>query len=222
MLTDDGRAEIMKFHALGMLPALATNFTVCNRWFSSVPGPTWTNRLFLMSGTSLGRVNMPNGVLDLNLHWYDQPTIFDRLNERSISWRVYHGDTPLSLLLVHQWEPQNADRYKPMNQFYKDAIDADSFPAFVFIEPAYLDPGANDDHPAHDVLAGGAIAGDDATSPSAQRPPGRAGCALACAGDHGGRGSGGGRRPEPANRHRAAMPDRCSASMHFFLAARRH
>lgn len=161
MLTPVGLAEIMKYHALGMLPALhalAQNFTVCDQWFSSVPGPTWTNRLFLMSGTSLGRVNMPNGIMDLNLHWYDQPTIFDRLNERSKSWAVYHGDTPLSLLLAHQWEPQNAARYKRMNQFFKDVIsDPETFPEFAFIEPAYLDPGANDDHPSHDVLAGEAL-----------------------------------------------------------------
>ena len=161
MLTEDGRAEIMKFHALGQVPAiheLAQNFTVCDRWFSSVPGPTWTNRLFLMSGTSLGRVNMPNGLMDLNLHWYDQPTIFDRLNDQSVSWAVYHGDTPLSLLLTHQWEPQNALRYKPMRQFFADAAgDEKNFPEFVFIEPAYLDPGANDDHPSHDILAGEAL-----------------------------------------------------------------
>jgi phospholipase C len=161
MLTEDGRAEIMKFHALGQVPAihaLAQNFTVCDRWFSSVPGPTWTNRLFLMSGTSLGRVNMPNGLMDLNLHWYDQPTIFDRLNDQLVSWAVYHGDTPLSLLLTHQWEPQNALRYKPMRQFFADVAGAeDKFPQFVFIEPAYLDPGANDDHPSHDILAGEAL-----------------------------------------------------------------
>jgi phospholipase C len=161
MLTDPGRAEIMKYHALGTLPALhslAQHFTVCDNWFSSVPGPTWTNRLFLMSGTSLGRVSMPSGVMDLNLHWYDQPTIFDRLNERSKSWAVYHGDTPLSLLLTHQWEPHNAAHYEPMSRFFKDITSPeDQFPAFVFIEPAYLDPGANDDHPSHDVLAGEAL-----------------------------------------------------------------
>ncbi len=163
MLTTAGRTEVMKYHALDSLPALhalARNFAVCDRWFSSVPGPTWANRLFMMSGTSLGRVNMPNGVLDLNLHWYDQPTIFDRLNERSKTWRIYHGDTPLSLLLVNQWQKPNRNRYSPMNQFFADVQKADSdnpFPEFVFVEPAYLDPGANDDHPSHDVLAGEAL-----------------------------------------------------------------
>jgi phospholipase C len=162
MLKDDARHEVMRYHARGTLPALHTlaeNFTVCDRWFSSVPGPTWTNRLFLMSGTSLGRVTMPGGLMDLNLHWYDQPTIFDRLNERSREWVVYHGDTPLSLLLTHQWEPENAGRYKQMRDFFTDVADPreGNFPAFAFIEPAYLEPGANDDHPSHDVLAGEAL-----------------------------------------------------------------
>lgn len=162
MLAPDARGEVMRYHALGALPALhalAGSFTVCDRWFSSVPGPTWTNRLFLMSGTSLGRVNMPGGLLDLNLHWYDQPTIFDRLGERGREWAVYYGDTPLSLLLTHQWEPPNLARYHPMRQFFADVANhpLTEFPAFAFLEPAYLDPGANDDHPSHDVLAGEAL-----------------------------------------------------------------
>ena len=162
MLTDDARREVMRYHARGALPALhalAENFTVCDRWFSSVPGPTWTNRLFLMSGTSLGRVTMPGGLMDLNLHWYDQPTLFDRLNERSREWAVYRGDTPLSLLLTHQWEPENLARYKPMRDFFADVAvrEPGSFPAFAFIEPAYMEPGANDDHPSHDILAGEAL-----------------------------------------------------------------
>src|ERR1700722_16533446 len=47
-LSEEARGEVMKYHALGALPAvqaLAKNFMVCDHWFSSVPGPTWTNRL---------------------------------------------------------------------------------------------------------------------------------------------------------------------------------
>lgn len=158
-LIEDGRREVMKYFDFGELPAfhtLAEHFLVCDRWFSSVPGPTWTNRLFAMSGTSLGRVNMPAGVMDMDLHWYDQITLFDRLDERSLDWRVYFGDTPLSLLLVHQWDPKNLDRHRPMTRFFKDvACDPQTcqFPPYVFIEPAYLEPGANDGHPSHDALA---------------------------------------------------------------------
>lgn len=154
MLTDP--SEVMKYHDQGALPAihaLAGAFTVCDSWHSSVPGPTWVNRLFVLSGTSLGRVKMPNGIMNLNLHWYDQPTIFDRLNEKSVDWRVYFGDTPLSFLFVHQWSPENAARHHHMMAFYQDvAGDADKFPPFAFIEPAYLQPGANDAHPPHDII----------------------------------------------------------------------
>lgn len=149
-------SEVMKYHAHGTLPAihaLADAFTVCDNWHASVPGPTWVNRLFVLSGTSLGRVKMPNGIMNLNLHWYDQPTIFDRLNEQHIDWRVYFGDAPLSFLFVHQWSPENACRHRQMTAFYQDAAgDADKFPPFAFIEPSYLQPGANDAHPPHDII----------------------------------------------------------------------
>jgi phospholipase C len=113
----------MKYRPLGGLPAihaLAGDFTICDHWYSSVPGPTWCNRLFALSGTSLGRVSMPNGIMNLNFHWYDQATIFDRLNEKAISWKVYFGDFPLSLLFTHQWEADNAARYRPMTEFFRD------------------------------------------------------------------------------------------------------
>src|SRR5579863_3164431 len=37
-------SEIMAYYDAGFLPALGTlarSFVVCNRWFCSVPGPTW-------------------------------------------------------------------------------------------------------------------------------------------------------------------------------------
>jgi phospholipase C len=134
----EDRAEIMKYFADGELPslhALAKNFAVCDKWFSSLA--------------------MPEGILDANLHWYDQTTLYDRLDEKGKSWRIYYGDVPQSLILVHQLEPENAMRYSPMAKFSRDAAgDAKSFPQFCFIEPAYYQPGATDDHPPHDVRAG--------------------------------------------------------------------
>jgi phospholipase C len=148
--------EVMKYHAYGTLPAfhtLAENFLVCDRWHASVPGPTWVNRLFALSGTSLGRVKMPNGIMNLNLHWYDQSTVFDRLNESGKKWKVYFGDTPLSFLFVHQWSPGNALSHHHMQGFYQDAAGPEKdFPDFAFIEPAYLEPNANDAHPPHDIV----------------------------------------------------------------------
>lgn len=51
------RDEVMGYYPLGTLPALhflARHFTVCDRWFSSLPGPTWANRFFVHTGTCRG------------------------------------------------------------------------------------------------------------------------------------------------------------------------
>ncbi|MEO8327993.1 MAG: alkaline phosphatase family protein, partial [Nitrospirota bacterium] len=157
--TPTQRASIMGYYPQNFLPALhqlAQEYTICDHWFSSVPGPTWTNRFFVHSGTSLGRVKMPTGVFDLNVHWYNQDTIFDRLNEKNLPWKVYYGDIPQSLVLVHQFtQPKNTVRYSGLNQFFNDAKkSASKFPAYAFIEPRYYWPEANDDHPPHDVLEG--------------------------------------------------------------------
>jgi phospholipase C len=159
----DERQEIMNHFPADALPALhalARAFTVCDTWYSSVPGPTWTNRFFIHSGTSIGRVKMPSGAFNLNWHFYDQTTVYDRLNDAGKSWKIYYGDFPQSLVLVHQWAPKNAFRYQPMAAFFEDCQgNADDFPAFAFIEPSYFGSGQNDQHPATDVRAGDALLG---------------------------------------------------------------
>jgi len=154
--SNDQRQLIMSYFALDFLPGLhrlAREFTICERWFASVPGPTWVNRFFVHSGTGLGRVKMPDGVFNLNLHWYDQTTLYDRLNERGLAWRIYYHDWPQSLVLAHQLEPPNAARYHTIGRFYADAAgNAAAFPAYSFIEPKYFWPRQNDDHPPHDSM----------------------------------------------------------------------
>src|SRR5579883_1205228 len=88
------RGYIMGYYPPDFLPALhrlARNFTVCDRWFSCLPGPTWPNRFFALTGTSSGRVNMPDdGTHKADIPGYfqqDQDTLFDRLNERGIHWK---------------------------------------------------------------------------------------------------------------------------------------
>lgn len=165
----DERQQIMGYFATGALPALhelARHFTICDHWYSSVPGPTWANRFFVHSGTSLGRVQMPENVTDSLRHpglyfGYDQDTIYDRLNERGVPWRIYHGDIPQSLVLSHQRSVENARRYEFMDVFFSDARGQEErFPAFSFIEPSYYWPGQNDDHPPHTTLRAQALLGN--------------------------------------------------------------
>jgi len=123
--TPEQRQQIMGYFPLDFLPALHTlarHFTICDHWFSSVPGPTWTNRFFVHTGTSNGFVSMPEAATDAQMFLrYGQDTIFDRLNDRNIFWRVYFGDIPQSLVLRHQWWPTNAVRYRPIHSFFADA-----------------------------------------------------------------------------------------------------
>lgn len=151
------RQRIMDYFGMDDLPALhalAKHFTICDHWYSSVPGPTWTNRFFAYSGTSKGIVDMPTSVgqTELYLH-YDQVTIFDRLNEAKIPWRVYFGDVPNSLVLRHQQRPENVLHYRWMHTFVEDAQkSANDFPAFCLIEPNYQRGEQNDDHPPHSTM----------------------------------------------------------------------
>ncbi|MDE1764870.1 MAG: phospholipase [Thaumarchaeota archaeon] len=155
--------QVMNYYALNGLPVmhqLASQFTICDHWFSSLPGPTWPNRLFAMSGTSLGRTTMPSGIMDLNLHFYDQPTLFDRLDEKQLIWKVYFGDIPVSLVLAHQWAPQNVVRHRPLLELYDDFKKESEVPNFVWIEPSYMPPTGNDYHPPHNVFRGEKLVAD--------------------------------------------------------------
>lgn len=154
----DDKQDVMGYYPAGFLPALhalAQEFTVCDRWYSSVPGPTWPNRFFALSGTSSGRVKMPSGPHDPGLQSYfqqNQTTLFDRLNEAGRSWRIYFHDFPSSLVLDHQRRVENLAGYRSIDHFFQDASDATAFPEFVFIEPKYFGTDQNDDHPPHNVM----------------------------------------------------------------------
>ncbi|MFL5330028.1 MAG: alkaline phosphatase family protein [Gemmataceae bacterium] len=153
--TTKQRQQIMAYYPLGFLPAmhaLAHAFTICDHWFSSLPGSTWPNRLFVHSGTSLGRASTPEIWHDFkSYHLYDQPTIYDRLTEAGITWRIYHDGLPQTLSLANQQKRENAACYRKMEHFESDAQHATEFPQYVFIEPCYK-PHGNDDHPPNDTM----------------------------------------------------------------------
>jgi phospholipase C len=152
------RQQVMNYFALGDLPvfhALAQDSLVCDRWFSSVPGPTWPNRFFVHSGTSLGHTDMPEG-FDPGIHIYSQPTLYERLEDAKVPWRIYVGDFAQTWLMTAQWE--YSSRYAWMSQFFADAAgDSSAFPAYSFIEPSYFGARENDEHPPHDIWLGEAL-----------------------------------------------------------------
>src|SRR5205085_5289476 len=73
--------RIMRCFSDGSLPVLTTlakQFCVCDRWFSSVPGPTFPNRAFVHGATSIGHV-------DMRVDWHDMSTtIYERLAQNKV------------------------------------------------------------------------------------------------------------------------------------------
>jgi phospholipase C len=73
---------------------LATEYAVCDHWFSSLPGPTWPNRFFVHGGSSAGLDHSPSSE---QMGWwesvegftYENGSIFDRLNKKRKTWNIY-------------------------------------------------------------------------------------------------------------------------------------
>ena len=84
---------VMGYHAREDIPfhfALAESFTVCDHYFCSVLGPTWPNRLYLMSatidpdGTNGGPV-----IGNQDPAPYQWKTYPEALTEAGVGWKVY-------------------------------------------------------------------------------------------------------------------------------------
>jgi phospholipase C len=98
-----GQPEPMGYYTPEVLPfaySLASTFTLATRWFSSVPGPTYPNRRFLLAGTAFGGTATNKDEL---LGAFEKPppngTIFDRLSHHGISWADYSTDIPMTLVM---------------------------------------------------------------------------------------------------------------------------
>jgi len=152
--------DVMKCFSPGRLPILtylAQHYAVCDRWFSSVPGPTLPNRSFAHAATSLGSAVGPPFLGDLH-------TIYAVLNQQQVSAKIYYQDYTMALtfkeLLGNQTE------YFGLYEDFLDACKNDALPNYCFIEPRYNadDTGGAhepaDQHPDHDVRDGEALIHD--------------------------------------------------------------
>lgn len=124
--------------------ALARNYTTCTRYFASILGPTFPNRLFLHAAQT---DRLDDGVALSSL-----PTIWDRLAAAGVSAHYYYSNVPFLAL----W----GVKYLPISRLYEEFLAAASegtLPAVSFVDPRYtiLDDGTgNDDHPHADIREG--------------------------------------------------------------------
>jgi phospholipase C len=155
-VTPDIAPTIMNCFAPEKLPVLtrlAQEFAVCDRWFSSVPGPTWPNRFFAHCATSKGFLD------NSSVHNYDMPTVFEQLGDKGLTWKIYFHDFAQALALKRLAAQNQVVNFVYYHQFANDAKYGD-LPSYAFIEPSYFSAHANDQHPPHDVAAGEALIAD--------------------------------------------------------------
>ncbi|WP_211339708.1 alkaline phosphatase family protein [Mucilaginibacter gracilis] len=167
----DNFGKIMQCFAPEQLPvlnALAREFAVCDRWFSSVPGPTWPNRFFVHAATSGGLDHSPT--TEEILLWqniggihFEQGNIFDQLRIKfDDGYRLYRGTNFLSDVFpnVAALKGINATEVHKMWAFDAD-VNSGNYPyPYTFIEPSYGDvlhntyKGGSSQHPLDDATGG--------------------------------------------------------------------
>jgi len=170
-VTDPG--EVMKCYGPNDVPALtalASEFAVCDRWFASMPGPTWPNRFFAHAASS--------GHLDLSptstqiAEWTATPNGGFAFEHRTLfakpdlDWRIYVHDSLMNNTGALADIRRRDRRFvTDIKRFYADLRRGDAA-QYTFIEPSYGDlilgtyKGGNSQHPVDDVLAGDRLIAD--------------------------------------------------------------
>jgi phospholipase C len=106
--------------------ALAETFTLCDHYFCSLLGPTWPNRMYLMTGmidpegTGGGPVTsnvVPSPATGTPYTWTTYP---ERLTEAGISWRIYQEEDDYGTNVLEFFEAYQAA--KPGSPLYEGAL----------------------------------------------------------------------------------------------------
>jgi phospholipase C len=139
---EDGGAGVMAYLSREDVPftnAWADAYCLCDAWFSSLMCGTWPNRLYSHSGTSVGKTN--NSLPD-DSTFFEQPTIWQKLDEQGVSWRYYYSDLPFIAVFK---DHSDEDRTVTIERFFTD-VENGELAQVVQVEPAF---GYNDNHPPH-------------------------------------------------------------------------
>ncbi|RWR87030.1 non-specific phospholipase C6 [Cinnamomum micranthum f. kanehirae] len=140
--------------SIPVFASLVGEFAVFDRWFSSIPGPTQPNRLFVYSATSHGSTSH---VKKLLAKGYPQKTIFDSLHENELDFGIYYQNIPTTLFYRNLRKLKYIFKFHQFDLKFKKHARSGSLPSLTVIEPRYFDLKgfpANDDHPSHDVANG--------------------------------------------------------------------
>lgn len=131
---------------------LVGQFSICDRYFCSLPGPTQPNRAYSLAGTSDSKKDNFHGKELLAGKGFAGKTIFEFL-PASVSWKVYSHDIA-ALRFFKKFRTALVPQVDKITRFFADAKSG-TLPNFSWIDPDFgisVFPGPpNDDHPPHDT-----------------------------------------------------------------------
>jgi phospholipase C len=165
---------VMGYYTGSELPVydhLAAEYCVVDRWFSSVPGATWPNRLYSIAGQAAGKHD------DVSPPLYELPSFPRYLDQHKVDWRWYSFDPGTLRAVDPAYRLSNHHRFAFVDSrklstaerasgalmeegpSLLDDIAEGALPAVSWIDPRFKDlrvlgPDSNDDHPPSDVTAG--------------------------------------------------------------------
>ena len=151
--TDEGLHDTAGLRAMGYYDStdipyyyfLATQFATSDRWFSPVSANSPANHFYLFSATSAGHIYTPTATMSTK-------TIFESLEAKGISWKIYETDPGVTFLNYYQpFGGAHKANIAPLSQFATD-VAADSLPSVAIIE-AGLETG-DDEHPGSNIQSG--------------------------------------------------------------------
>lgn len=165
---------VMGYYDANDLPVydhLAGEYCVADRWFSSVPGATWPNRLYAATGQAAGTRD------DVSPPIYALPSFVRYLDQSDVSWRWYSFDPGTLRAIDPAYRLSRHDNFAYVDArklstkeravgelteegpSFLDDVASGDLPSVSWIDPRFKDlrvlgPNSNDDHPPTDVLAG--------------------------------------------------------------------
>src|SRR5437868_9008885 len=112
---------------------MASQFAISDRWFAPAPTETEANRLYLVAATSVGHVHRPTAQVSAK-------TIFDLLDTKNVSYKIYYMDPHLDTELddFSGFMATHQNKFAPLSQYYTD-LQNGTLPQVSYIETGFTD-----------------------------------------------------------------------------------
>jgi len=149
-LNDVAGARAMGYYDATDIPYyyfMASQFATSDRWFSPAPTRTQPNRLYAVAATSAGHAYPPTQAI---ANW----TIFDQLQTRNVSWKVYAVDPKASTLEPFGIFTGHPEKIVPYQQYFDD-LKNNSLPSVAFIDTGF--ESGTDEHAPSPIQPGVAL-----------------------------------------------------------------